>query len=69
MNYNQMAYLRSSYLMQLSGEQRLKLDVLHAVQPFSCPYQLSVVLSQCSLGRIVKTCAGKGQYQLLDVVV
>jgi len=64
-----MAYLRSSYLMQLSGEQRLKLDVLHAVQPFSSPYQLSAILSQYSLGKIVKICAGKGQYQPLDAVV
>jgi len=55
--------------MQLSGEQRLKLDVLHAVQPFSSPYQLSAILFRYSLGKIVKICAGKGQYQPLDAVV
>ena len=64
-----MAYLMSSYLMQLSGEQTLKLDVLTAVQPFSCPYQLSVILFQYSLGKIVKICAERGQYQPLDAVV
>jgi len=55
--------------MQLSGEQMLKLDVLHAVQPFSYPYQFFVILFQYSLGKTVKICAGKGQYQPLDAVV
>lgn len=55
--------------MQLSAEQRLKLDVLHAVQTFSYPYQLSAILFQYSLGKIVKICAGKGQYLPLDAVV
>jgi hypothetical protein len=68
-NYNEMAYLRSSYLMQLSGEKRLKLYVVHAVRPFSYPHQLSVILFQYSLGKTVKICAGKGQYQPLDAAV
>jgi hypothetical protein len=67
--YNNKMYLRSLYLMQMSGEQQLELGVLHVLQLFSCPYQSSAILFQCNLGKTVKICEGKAQYQLLDAVV